>query len=170
MTGDTTALAFYGITSNDRPDIALPNYDTNRDSAPGALVEQGSFGLNTWDSSKVLKFTAFMSSTLVIDGKADIELYAAAKDFAKEDIEVEVGIYKCGFLGICTLLASDTQEYKNADEWKKKKFHLHDIDTTIFAGQRLEVRVAVDNSSDADGWFAFGTDDYDSHIEIENDD
>jgi len=44
------------------------------------------------------------------------------------------------------------------------------MQTTIAVGEWIEVRVAVLDSSEDDGWFAFGTADYDSRIRIGGDD
>ncbi len=105
-----------------------------------------------------------------IDADVHVELFAAAKDFARKDIDVEVGLYKCGRVNGCRLIGVDERTYKNADRWKKMKFHFHDTDETFSPGQWVEVRVAVLDSSDADAWFAFGTADYDSRIKISDDD
>ena len=81
-------------------------------------------------------------------------------------VVVEVGLYRCASNGSCQLLGTDEQEVKGKkNKWKKTKFHFHDIDTEFAPGDRIEVRVAVLDDSDDHAWFAFGTDDYDSHID-----
>jgi hypothetical protein len=150
----------------DPPDIPLPNFDTDRDSAPGVLIAKDSAGINGSDPTKVLKFEGRFTSTLQIDGNVHVDVYAAPKDFSGADLVVEVGVYRCGSLGGCSLIGSDTREYKDADEWKKKKFHIHDVQATIDPGEWLEVRVAVLDSSEDDAWFAFGTESYDSRLDL----
>ena len=64
------------------------------------------------------------------------------------------------------LIDVDERRYQNADAWNEKRFHFHGVDETINVGQWVEVRVAVLDSSEDDGWFAFGTADYDSHLSV----
>jgi hypothetical protein len=166
VVSNIVAPAFHGIINSAPPNVGLPNLDTDRDSAAGALVQKDAVGISGNDPTKVLKFSAAMLAPLVIDDDVHVEMYVAAKDFERKDIDVEVGIYRCNLLNQCTLLDSETKEVRNADEWKETTFHLHDADTTIGAGDLLEIRVAVLDGSEDDGWFAFGTQQYDSRIEF----
>jgi len=147
----------------------LPNFDADRDSAPGALVQKDAAGIDGTDPTKLLRFRRTMIVPFVIDDHLHVELYAAAKDLEKKDIEVEVGVYRCDLLDRCTLLDVDTKEFRDADEWKKKTFHFHDSETVIGIGESIEVRVAVLDDSEDDGWFAFGTRQYDSNLTVEDD-
>lgn len=164
VVGGIPAPAVHDISSTAPLDVSLPNVDTDRDAAPGALVQKDAAGIGGNAPTKVLAFSGTMVAPLVIDGNVHIELYVAAKDFAKKDIEVEVGIYRCDLLDRCTLLGSDTREVKNAKHWRKTKFHLRHVDATVGIGERVEVRVAVLDASEDDGWFAFGTRQYDAKI------
>ncbi len=170
VTNAIPAPAFHDISSDAPPDVALPNVDNDRDAAPGALVQKGAAGISGTDPTKVLKFKGAMVAPYVINDDLHIELYVAAKDFGKKDIHVEVGLYRCNLLNQCTLLGSDTNEVKNAKQWKKTKFHLHGIDSTIGIGEWVEVRAAVLDDSEDDGWFAFGTQQFDSKITVADDD
>ena len=169
VVGDIIAPAFHGVTAIAPPDIALPNFDTDRDAAPGALVQKDAAGINGTDLTKLLRFKGAMIAPYVIDDDLHVELYVAAKDFAKQDVEVEVGLYRCNIVDQCTLLGTDTRDVKNAKQWKKTKFFFDDIDATIGIGESIEVRVAVLDGSDTDGWFAFGTDQFDASVTIKDD-
>lgn len=164
------APAFHGSTSAAPPDVALPNYDTDRDSAPGALVQKDAAGIDGTDPTKLLTFRVQPGYAFVIDHDLHVELYIAAKDFERKDIDVEVGLYHCTAPGQCTLLGSDDDEVENATNWKKRKFHFHDTEATVGAGDWIEIRVAVLDGSQDDGWFAFGTDRFDAKITARDDD
>jgi hypothetical protein len=103
---------------------------------------------------------------LDIDNDVLVDLFAAPKDFSREDITVEVGLYKCGAANDCRLIGVDVRDVQNADRWRKTVFVFPGVDETILVGQRIEVRVAVLDSSETDGWFAFGTAAYDSRLKI----
>ncbi len=169
VTSNTRAPWFHNLVSSTPPDIALSNFDTDRDAAPGVLVAKDSAGIAGSDPTKVLKFRGGFFSALDIDGDVHVDLYGAAKDFAEKDIDVEVGLYKCSVISGCRLIGVDEKAFDNADKWYEQTFHFHDVDETILLGQWVEVRVAVLDSSEDDGWFAFGTADYDSRIEITTD-
>ncbi|MEP2370651.1 HD-GYP domain-containing protein [Ilumatobacter sp.] len=160
------APAFFGIFDNAPRDVSLVNLDTDRDSAPGALVQKDAAGVGGTDPTKVMRFRSATPFPIVIDRGLDVELYIAAKDFAHEYLDVQVGVYRCNLLNQCTLLGSDTRQVNNATSWKKTKFHLHGVDATIGLGESIELRVAVLDTSQTDGWFAFGTQQFDSKITL----
>ena len=167
---DTPAPRFHNIHADELPDIALPNFDTDRDAFPGALIAKDAAGIGGSDPTKLLRFSGGFASPLEIDADVHVDLYGAAKDFGRRDIDVQVGVYTCGELSGCSLIDSDTREYKHAHRWRKERFHFPDMQATVGTDEWIEVRVAVLDSSEDDGWFAFGTADYDSRIRIGSDD
>ena len=166
VTMSTSAPWFHNIVASSPSDTPLPNFDTDRDAFPGVVIAKDAAGIGGSDQTKVLKFAGGFTSTLHIDANVHVDLFAAAKDFGRNDIDVEVGLYKCSVVSGCRLIDVDEKQYRNADRWTEKRFHFHGVDETILVGQWIEVRVAVLDSSQDDGWFAFGTADYDSRISL----
>ena len=167
VTNSTPAPGFHNLVTSGPSDIALPNFDTDRDAFPGVVIAKDAAGIGGSDPTKVLKFSGGFVSQLEIDSNVHVDLFGAAKDFDRKDIDVEVGLYKCGAFSGCTLIDVDEKKYRHADGWQQKRFHFHGVDETITVSQWIEVRVAVLDSSDDDGWFAFGTADYNSRLTVD---
>jgi hypothetical protein len=154
--------AVHLLSGGTPPSVGLPNYDIDKDDAPGRLVQKDAAGIGGSHPDKVVVFTAWRSAD--ITGRAHLELYAAAKDFERKDITIEAGLYRCPVLQPCALLDSDTVEFRNANDFRKKTLHFDDVATALHFGDRIEVRIAVTDASDDDAWIAFGTSTYDSHL------
>lgn len=169
MINGIPAPAHHGIFTEDPLDVALPNLDTDRDAAPGALVQKDAAGIDGSDPTKLLRFRGAMATPYVIAGDLHVDLFTAAKDFQTKDLEVEVGVYRCGSQDQCALIGSDVRTVKNAQQWRRVRFHLHATETSVGAGEWMEVRVAVLDGSQSDGWFAFGTRQFDSKITVDTD-
>ncbi len=163
------APAFHSITAADPPDIDLVNVDADRDAEPGAFIQRSADGIDSNDPTQLLVFSSTLTTPYVIEEDVHVDLYVAAQDFRRRDVRVEVGLYRCA-AGTCALLDSDTRVSRNADRFKLTKFHFVDLETTIGVGESIEVRIAVLDNSEADGWFAFGTQRYDAKIRLVSDD
>lgn len=165
-TADSAAADDHAISSTPPPVASLPNLDTNRDAAPGVLVQKDSAGINTTDPTKVVVFRGQVAQPRHIDGDVHIDMYVAPKDFNRSDINLEVGLYACSVADGCQLVERDSHQVRNSRDFRKARFHLHNVDVLLAPGQWVEVRVAVLSNSQDDAWLAFGVDDYDSQIQL----
>ncbi len=155
-------LPFHRLTDGTPPDVALPNYDVNKDDAPGRLVRKDAAGIAGTSPDTVVSFSAWRSRDIV--NNVHLHLFAAAKDFERSNITIEAGLYRCRPFQWCELLDSDLIEYRNADSFSKKVVHFKDAETKLHFGDRLELRLAVTDQSETDAWIVFGTNTYNSHL------
>ena len=151
----------------ERPaDGPLYNYDTDRDDFPGLLIAKDGAGVAGTDPTKVQRFRTVFSSVGRLDGDVLVELDVAAKDFAKQDIHVEIELRKCDTQGSCGSLGIAERTVQNADRLKKAIIELEGIDAVFQVGDTLELRIAILDDSEDDAWLAFGTRDYDGRIRL----
>ncbi len=146
-------------------DVALPNHDTDRDAAPGLLLQKDSSGVNGTDSTKVQRWRTGFDVARRIDTPVRVELHVAAKDFQKKDIRVQAQVLKCGLSG-CQSLGVGDKEVLNADRFKRVSIDFGDIDTMLLLGETLELRMAILGDSEDDAWLAFGTENFDACIHL----
>ncbi|MEM1333008.1 MAG: hypothetical protein AAGG08_06065, partial [Actinomycetota bacterium] len=149
----------------------LVNLDTDRDAFDGLLIQKDGAGPGGNDPVKVAKFTMWSIVSVNLDEiEVELDLEVAAKDFKRDDITIGAQLRHCNVLGFCQVIGSGEDEVKNADRWKKIEIELGEIDRFVSVGDRFELRIAVLDDSENDAWIAFGTEEFDSHLKLTDDD
>lgn len=144
------------------------NYDTDRDSAPGLLIQKDSDGLDGDDPTKVQVFSYTFGVPSRIDAKAAVTMFVAAKDFGAKDVHVGASLVHCDAGGSCVTIATADKEKKNAMNFKKVTVKFGKIDVTFAAGDRLELRIAALDDSEDDMYLAYGTTGQDSVLKFKD--
>ena len=147
----------------------LPNYDTDRDGAPGLLVQKG-VGLGETNPNKMQRWWEALGP-LQLRGTPSLELWAAAKDFdTGQSGQIVVGIYDCAAdKSGCVLLASGAASFNQATfgaTFGRVVIVMPSIDATITAGRGLMLKVAPIGESADDLWLAYGATAYPTSLTI----
>lgn len=150
----------------------LPNYDTDRDGDPGLMIKKGK-GLDETDPTKRQRWAAPILSPLAGQIAIDpvVHVWVATKDFDTGKIgSVEVGVYDCDAShGDCQLLSYGYEwfdQWDFDDDFGEVVVTMSPIDHAFAPGRSGVLVIATADDSDDDLWFAYGTSDYPSRIEI----
>jgi HD domain len=167
VTASGPALPFHVLSPVAPPEIPMPNYDTDRDSRDGALVTPSQDGVLSSDPRSVSVFANYVTSTLDLNHKAEVDLWIADAGSGADTTDIEVGIFRCSSTGECDLIGSDVKRVNHhASSYTKRKFNLGTIQEQLLPGERLEVRVAVLDTSDVNASIGFGTATFDSTLTL----
>jgi hypothetical protein len=161
LVGDSVPSASMITTSP--PGGPLPNFDPGRDDFPGLLVKKGDGSAGESDPTKYQRWSHSVGGeTLSIE---KLEIWAAAKDFNRDKTVIfNVYILDCG--GNCQVLDSASATVSGAGKWQKTIVSFDDSDHTFAPGHELSVKIVVDNDSDDDMWFAYGTAAHPAHLSV----
>jgi hypothetical protein len=165
--GSVLYLRGHGVPSSPMsnsapPPGSLPNFDPRRDDFPGLLVQKGSGTPDEGDPTKFQEWSHPVGGeTLSID---EFVIWAAPKDLNEDKTMIfNVYVLDCG--GTCQALDSASVAVSGAG-WSQAAVDI-DIENHTFApGRKLTVKLVVDDASDDDGWFAFGTATYPAHLAL----
>lgn len=168
--GDTAASSGLPLTSEAGPaNTTLPNFDTDRDSAPGLWLGRSGAGLAQQlaetDPTKFQLWSLDVVEDLPLLGDGVVSLHAAMESMtAGVDGRVRVFLLDCP---PTTVDGTDCAEIGNAtvtrrpwsdtpDVWVAADAALGVIDYTLVTGRALVIKLVVaGGSSGADMWFAF---------------
>jgi len=143
----------------------LFNYDRDRDSFPGRLIQKGGSATTT-DRTKFQNWrTQTFGRSVDIEGDVTFEFWSAMKDF-KTNKRGHVNAYLMdGSTVIATASLRPTTRWQDGSPtWVEKSITFTDVDRTIAAGRFLQLRVVVGNSSADDMWFAYDTASFQSKL------
>jgi hypothetical protein len=161
LTGSGEPEASMGPSSP--PGGDLPNYDPNRDSAPGLVLAPTGGGVGETDPSKYQEWVFAASGyTLSV---SQVVIWAATKDF---DVNVtgrlEVYVMDCG--SSCEVLASRSANVSGSSSFSKVTIGTPAPSHVFATGRSLVVRVVVPEDSQADVWLAYGTSTYNARVHL----
>ena len=136
----------------------LFNYDTDRDSRPGRLIQKGG-SATTNDRTKFQNWRSQQFGRDVeIDGDVTFEFWSAMKDFKTNKRGHVVAYLMDGSTVIGTASLRPTGKWQGGSQtWVEKSVTFTGVDRTIAAGRFLQLRVVVGNKSGDDMWFAYDT-------------
>ena len=167
-TGDTESQSFLPLGRGSDPG-PLPNFDIDRDTAPGLVVERGD-GLDE-SSAKAMQRWITDASNTRLQSPLSLDLWVAAQDFAQDKAgRFVVGLYDCnggGGGGGCVLLASNSAQFDQAsfgNDFGLVTVDLGVIDHSFGSNRSLMVKVAPTSDSDADLWLAYDTTTFPSRL------
>ena len=171
--GNTTSQSLLPLDVVVPLGLTLFNYDLNRDSDPGLMIQKGGSGMGESDLTKVQRWKTapFLTETVIPLSNIKLKLWSSMKDFEDEDRG-----YVVAYFAVRNAVSTDwfIVGSLNDPTWNDgiENWRLKDIDLgfgggTIPAGYWIEVTVVVNSASDDDMWFAYDTLAYPSRIVFE---
>ena len=162
-TSDTSSQLVLPMNETEPLVTTLFNYDIDRDSAAGLVVQRGATGDAETDPLKYQAWrTSPQVSDLIISGDASIEFWAGTKNF-----QVGTGGAVTVFLrdrnatgDYITIASGDisaTNWQGTSASFVKKTITILNIDYTVLEGNDLEAKLIVPPTSSGDMWFAYDT-------------
>jgi hypothetical protein len=143
----------------------LFNYDRDRDSRPGRLIQKG----GTATSTDRVKFQTWRTQTfgadVALEGDVALEFWSAMKDFDTGKVGHVVAHLMDGSTVIATAAVNPAAPWQvGSNSWVAKTITFAGVDHTIAAGSFLQLRIVVGPNSGDDMWFAYDTDDFQSRL------
>lgn len=171
-TGNTTSQPVLPLNQNSPTASVLYNYDTDRDSQPGRVIQKGGSGPSETnpDKHQIWRSQPF-ASDVTFKSAIQVKLWSAMKDFAPNQ-RGTISVYLHDFNGATyTLIGTAGLDITNwqggATGWVQRQFTLSNPAYTLQAGHSLDLRIVVKSSSADDMWFAYDTTAYPSQIIID---
>ncbi len=168
-TGNTNTQAVLPMNTTAPTATTLYNYDTDRNSDVGLTIAKGGSGAGETDLTKYQAWrTAILSNNLPLMGTVTVDLWSAMKNFNDKKRGV-VTIYLRNYNGSTYTEIGNgtldlTQWSGGSATWVKRTITISGLNYTVPAGNMLEVKIIVGNSSGDDMWFAYDTTSYPSII------
>jgi len=158
----------------------LPNYDIDRDGAPGLLLQEAIPGLGEQlaetDPAKFQLWSYTMQSDTQLSGNARVTLYGAMKDMAaNKNARVRVFLLDCTTTtsagADCSTIAIGTVTRRpwstTPDTWVGFTAFLGDVDYPMSGGRALVLKLVVGGAeSEDDMWFAYDASGFVSTLRI----
>ena len=142
---------------------ALPNFDPERASEPGLLLNKSELGASETDPTKYQQWKYDASGKTV--SVTEFVIWAAPKDF--DDAKtVSFAAYLMDCSATCTVLHSATRTISAATTWRRVNLPLTVNKLAFGSGSDLVVKITVLDSSEDDMWFAYSTATYDARLAI----
>ena len=143
----------------------LFNYDTDRDSGPGRVIQKGGSGAGELDPQRHQHWrTPAYPAPQLVNGNVRLELYVAAKDFGLGEM-----IHGAAYLsdispgGGSTLIGQGSFGFNSTGTWTLTTVFMG-VNQTLAAGHSLELTLISPGSSADDLWVAYDTAAYKSRI------
>jgi hypothetical protein len=172
VTGNTNAQANLILNQVAPPETAttLFNYDANRDSFAGRLVNKGGAATET-DLAKYQNWLSdALSTNLTINGQVKVKFWSAMKDFSLGKAgSVTVFLNEVNGATTTTLCQGTLSQaawQAGAATWVEKELTFNCANKTLLAGRQLEVKIVVDGNAGDDMWFAYDTVQYQTRVEL----
>ncbi len=145
------------------PTGSLANHDPGRDSFAGLLVQKGGSGAGENDAAKHQRWlSASNASSFSLSGTVQLRLWSAMKDFntAKRGA-VTAFLRECNNGGNnCTQIASaslNLAPWSTSSGWVERTLSFGNLNHTVAANRRLELKIVVNDASEDDMWFAYAS-------------
>ena len=166
VAGDTVSSEVLPTATRLPQNWTLPNYDTDRDSAPGLLIVRGG-ALATGDPARLQRFAVDTAIDLSLRGRHQVHLWVASADGGDRDMDVSVALARChDVTGSCNVVAITSRSFEVRSGFELQSFDFGRLTQTIAAIQHLEVWVAVGANSESDLVLAYDSGIYGSGLQI----
>ena len=168
-TANTASQAVLSTDWNSPTATTLYNYDTDRDGDSGLGVSKGGSGASETDATKMQVWrTAAMGDGGCLVGSVTVTLWAAIKDYS-QSVAGEVFVYLRDYNGSShTEIGNGSVVQANwqggSGSFVQAATTILGLDYTIPAGNMLEVKVIVGDSSGDTMWFAYDTTAYPTRV------
>ncbi|MGH1490160.1 MAG: hypothetical protein ACRBK7_12330 [Acidimicrobiales bacterium] len=164
--GNTSSSRNLPLRSGSAPSGPLRNFDTNRDSFPGLMIQKDGAGLSTSDSSKNQEWSVAIPDPTRFDGSMSLTIWLAAKDFKTDErIGLLASLDLCS--PGCTRLGTGQWSGGGEGGFRKATVGFGSVDRVVPAGSTLRLKVVVpDGLATTDVWFAYDSGSHPSRINI----
>ena len=152
-----------------RPNVALPNYDTDKDPFAGRTLAPGSSSPTDSDFTKRAVWEMQLPTQTKLQGEVKVRLYVAMKDFNATktgSLRVWIGHASSGNTGWTALnnVTTPALSFGTAFSYVEVKVPISTL-TTISANRWLQVRVTAPSAQDS-LWLAYGTATYPAAVHL----
>jgi len=156
--GDVASQSVLPLVSRAPLNSALPNLDTDHDSAPGRLLKR-STGFAFGNTDRLQRFRLDPAGTIRMNGPTTLAMFVAAKDFRTDDVQVQATLLDCiDSLGLCNTFATATVTFTGDDDhFTQVTFDFGSHSRTLSASHNLELWITVTPASTHDMWMAYDT-------------
>ncbi len=157
---DTASQDILPLSQSAPPILFLRNYDTDRDNAPGLLIQRGGTVESPAESGQIQRWQIGPFNTDVrFSGSSFVQIYAAAKDFQSNKIaQIDGYLIQVDADGQNkNVIASGSVGRVWSGLWQSAKIKFNSVDVVLNAGQSLELALTVNGDSATDMWLAYGT-------------
>lgn len=172
--GSTTSQANLPISSVAPTATTLYNYDTDRDSFPGRLIQKGG-GDSTIDLGKYQNWRiAAPSQGIHIYGDVQLVIHSGIKNFDTNPSQrtkrgyIRVYLREISGSGNADTFATQSLNRYNwhggLNQWMEDTITFTNVDRVIQSGHSLEMKIVVYNDSADDMWFAYDTMSYPARL------
>ena len=158
--GDTESQALLPMDLSPSTSTVLYNYDTDRDTFPGRVIQKSSQSGGVTPQNKIQIWqTPPLGQPVSLPGGVQVELWSAMKGFdltKTGSVTVTLNDIDGGtttVIGSATLTQSNWQG--GVFNWVQKDFLMTFPSYTVPAGHSLGLAVVVNADSDDDMWFAY---------------
>jgi hypothetical protein len=167
VAGDTASQELLPTAQRLTQQPALPNYDVDRDGAPGLTIVRGG-ALAAGDPVRMQRFSVDPATDLSLRGRHQVLLWVAPATGGEHELRVTVALTRCNDDRTnCSTVATAT----GSTEASAGSFELLTVDfgrltQNIPVAQHLEVWIVADASSTADLTLAYDASTYRSGLQI----
>ncbi len=166
VAGDTVSQEVLPTATRLPQNWTLPNYDTDRDSAPGLLIVRGG-ALATGDPARLQRFAVDPAGDLNLRGQHQVHLWVRSADGGDRNTDVSVALVRChDGGGSCTVIATSSRSFRVGGGFELQSFDFGRLTQNVPAIQHLEVWVAVGADSESDLVLAYDAGIYGSGLQI----
>ena len=147
----------------------LPNLDTDHDADQGRTLKKNGAFSRLENDDKIQRFELDPAGPIVLDGRAELVLYAAAEDLKNDDVITAVALVDCpDDVGVCIVFDSVSIGFTGeVDRFSMLTFDFGDQSRTIDPSRHLELWIIVPNPSAHDMWIAYDTIGYESVLRLD---
>jgi hypothetical protein len=150
----------------------LFNYDTDRDSQAGLVLQTGGSGAAESDTTKYQNWqTGVLDDGLEISGTVTLRLSAAMSGFsATTSGEVVAYLRECNGVSYSEIASSSVAaspwDSDTTGGFVQRTIEFEQVSHTIAAGNELEVKLIIGSSADSAMWLAYDTASYPALVEF----
>ncbi|HEX2194839.1 MAG TPA: hypothetical protein VHK63_07810 [Candidatus Limnocylindria bacterium] len=172
-TGNTSSQANLAMNTTPPTATTLHNYDTDRDSAPGRLIQRGGSGAGETSLARYQNWRGPTAGLLgqTINGTVTVEFWSAMEGFAPNTAgEVRVFLRDVDSVtGLTLEIASSTvssADWQAGNAGWVQRSATFSVNHLLLVGHRLEVKLVVGAGAADDMLFAYDTVLYRSRVRV----
>ncbi len=167
VAGDTASQELLPTAQRLPQQLTLPNYDVDRDGAPGLTILRGG-ALAPGDPVHMQRFSVDPAADLGLRGRHQVHLWVAPTGGSEQTLNVTVALTRCNDdrTNCATVATAAGTAVATAGSFELLSVDFGRLTQNIPVAQHLEVWIAADASSTADLTLAYDASIYGSGLQI----